>query len=132
MYKIERRSTGFLLTFGGTIDASEMQKWFEESTVALKSAPPEFGVIIDMRTLLPLTPEAQGTMVKGQQAYKAKGMKRSCVIVKDKVTSLQFKRLAMTSGIYSFERYLDATTWPNWTDTAVAWVRDGIDPDKGK
>ena len=77
-----------------------------------------------------MKPDAQGAMVKGQQAYKAKGMKRSCVIVKDKVTALQFKRLAMTSGIYAFERYLDATASPNWNDTATAWVRDGADPDK--
>jgi hypothetical protein len=46
------------------------------------------------------------------------------------ITLVQFKRLAMTSGIYAYERYLDASTLPEWTDTAVAWVKDRVEPDK--
>jgi len=69
-------------------------------------------------------------MVKGLQLYKGKGMQRSAVILNSTVTTMQFKRLAKESGIYQWERYIDASKTANWTDVAVAWVKDGIDPDK--
>jgi hypothetical protein len=129
MYTIERRPSGFLLTFGGFIAADEMQNWYNDSLAELKSAPPAFGVIIDMRMLRPLPPDAQAIIISGQQAYKAKGMQRSCVIVANAITKNQFLRLAKDSGIYAFERYLDADSTPDWQSKAVAWVKNGIDPD---
>ncbi len=129
MYNIEKRPSGFLLTFGGYIAANEMQTWYDESLVALKSAASTFGVIIDMRTLKPLPADAQAIMLKGQQAYKLKGMNRSCVIVSDPLTRSQFTRLARNSGIYAFERYIDASANPDWSRPALAWVKEGIDPD---
>lgn len=130
MYKIERKSSGYLLTFGGIVDNNEMARWVEDSKSALqKENSLQFGVIVDMRTLAPLPPEAQELMVKGQQLYKEKGMQRSAVVLNNSVTTMQFKRLAKESGIYAFERYIDASQKANWTDTAVAWVREGKDPD---
>ncbi|MDX9973842.1 MAG: hypothetical protein RBU21_12740 [FCB group bacterium] len=130
MYSIEKKTSGFLLTFGGVIDAAEMQKWLAESERALSSAQAPFGVIIDMRTLKPLSPDAQAVMVQGQGLYKTKGMQRSAVILNDAVTTLQFKRLAQQSGIYAFERYIDASKTSDWTKVAVEWVKEGADPDK--
>jgi hypothetical protein len=130
VYKIEKRPSGFLLTFGGVITKDEMERWHAESQVALVGAVPPFGVIIDMRELQPLHPEVQGVMVEGQKKYMVAGMKRSCVVVANAITAAQFKRLAHASGIYAFERYLDAESTPDWSRTAVAWVKDGTDPDK--
>ena len=66
MYKIERRTSGYLLTFGGAISKDEMQKWVNESRAALaKETASSFGVIIDMRTLAPLPADAQALMVEG-------------------------------------------------------------------
>lgn len=130
MYKIEKRPSGFLLTFGGFINKQEMGQWLEESKSTLMLAPPEFGVIIDMRTLHPLPLDAQEIMVAGQQIYMTKGMKRSAVILDNPTTTIQFKRLAQESGIYAFERYIDASVTPDWSKVAVDWVKSGIDPDK--
>jgi hypothetical protein len=130
MYKIEKKTSGYLLTFGGLIDEDEMSKWVKESEVALQTAPATFGVIVDMRELKPLTPEAQAIMVNGQGLYKQKGMQRSAVILANAVLTFQFKRLAQQSGIYAFERYIDGSVHEDWAKIAVAWVKDGIDPDK--
>lgn len=130
MYKIERKSSGFLLTFGGLIQDDEMQKWLDESKNALENETGSFGVIVDMRTLAPLEPKVQKTMVKGQQLYKEKGLQRSVVVLNNAVTTMQFRRLAKESGIDAWERYIDASTTPDWSKPAVAWVRDGIDPGK--
>jgi len=130
MYKIDRKSSGYLLTFAGVIGREEMARWVEESKRALQNEKSlKFGVIVDMRTLAPLAQDTQELMVKGQQLYKEKGMERSAVVLNNSVTTMQFKRLAKESGIYAFERYIDASEVADWKKPAVDWVRDGKDPD---
>ncbi len=129
MYKIERKTSGYLLTFSGNVDSAEMEKWVAESEAALASETGDFGVIVDMRNLAPLAPEVQTVMVKGQQAYKEKGLKRSVVVVNNAVTKMQFQRLAKESGIDAWERYIDGSAVQDWAKVAVAWVKDGVDPD---
>jgi hypothetical protein len=129
MYKIERKLSGYLLTFVGNITPDEMRQWLGEARTALASAASSFCVIVDMRILAPLLPEAQAFMVQGQQLFKGKGMTRSSVIVNNAVTASQFKRLAKDSGIYAWERYFDGTM-PGCLDAAIAWGKDGKDPDR--
>src|SRR5512133_3716538 len=109
MYKIERKTSGYLLTFSGVMDLAEMQRWVADAKAALTSETGAFGVVIDMRHLAPLLPEVQTAMVEGQQAFKGAGMSRSSVLVNNSVTAIQFKRLAQQSGIYAFERYFDGS-----------------------
>jgi len=129
MYKIELLASGYILTFAGIIGKEEMLAWADESKRRLEKAPTTFGVIIDMRDLSPLRPEAQEIMVATQALYKEKGMQRSVVILNNKATAEQFMRLAQESGIYAFERYLDVSATSDWGKVAVAWVKDGVDPD---
>jgi hypothetical protein len=130
MHNIEKRTSGYLLTFGGYIDAAEMEAWCHESEKTLALAVAPFGVVVDMRSLTPLPSEVQQIMVKGQKLYKAKGMQRSAVVVNNALTASQFKRLAKDSGIYAWERYIDASSTPNWSKVAVDWVKDEVDPDR--
>lgn len=109
--------------------SAEMHQWCRESEQALATVRPPFGVVVDMRTLAPLMPDAQHVMIQGQQLYKGKGMQRSAVVVHNAVTASQFRRLAQESGIYAWERYIDASAVPDWGKTAVDWVKGGIDPD---
>lgn len=131
MYKISKERFGFQLTFAGKIDLAELTRWQDESKAALVGAPPSFGVLIDMRDLRPtdVQPEAQQTMVEGQALYKTAGMARSCVILKSATVTMQFKRLARESGIYTFEKYINASTNAHWYNEAMAWIEDGVDPD---
>lgn len=130
MYKIEKKHYGYRLTFDGFIKEDEMKQWVEESRQVLQTAPKEFGVFVDMRTLKPLPPESQKYMEEGQKSYKTKGMIRSVVILASAVTKLQFKRIAKETGIYEWERYLDVDTTPNWEQVGLDWIQHGIDPDK--
>jgi hypothetical protein len=130
MYIIVRRPSGYILTFSGVIDEQEMQRWYNESkTVLLSENSESFGVIIDMKDLQPLNAGARSLMVNGQKLYKDKGMKRSAVILNSEEVCLQFKNLAVQSGIYATERYIDASVESNPVDKAISWVKDGIDPD---
>lgn len=130
MYKIAKNNGGFTLTFGDVIDRQEMERWYKESERALTLCQGKFGVVIDMRTLRPLAKEVQALMVQGQALFRAKGMQRSAVILNDPVLTCQFSRLARESGIYAFERYLDASADANWQKHAEDWVNSAIDPDK--
>jgi len=130
MYNIEKNNYGFKLTFGGHINEEEMKKWVDDSRKSLASAPSSFGVLIDMRTLKPLNPEAQKHMQEGQKLYKGKGMVRSAVIVSSAVTKMQFQRIAKETGIYEWERYIDASSVGNWEKVAIDWIANGKDPDK--
>lgn len=130
MYKIEKEDYGFKLTFGDFIKAEEMMAWVDESKNALAAAPNEFGVFIDMRTLKPLPADTQAHMEEGQRLYKGKGMIRSAVVLASATTKMQFKRIAQETGIYEWERYIDASSVPNWEKAGVSWISEGIDPDE--
>ena len=80
MYRIEKGRHGFTLTFGGTIYAEELNLWFKESETALAGQNGPFGVIVDMRDLLPLGPDARAIILKGQCLFKNSGLQRSAVV----------------------------------------------------
>jgi hypothetical protein len=130
MYRIAKKNFGFQLTFGDKIDVAEMTRWREEAKAALVGAPPSFGVLIDMRALKPggIQRDAQKVMVEGQGLFRKAGMERSCVILQSATITMQFERIARESGIFAFERYIDAARKPDWEAKAVGWIQKKIDP----
>jgi len=131
MHRIEKHSYGYKLTFEGFIKKDGMKQWIEESKKALAAASAGFGIVVDMRDLKPLPADSQLAMEEGQKLYKAKGMKRSAVIVNSGIMKMQFQRLAKQSGIYEWERYIDASNQQNWKDLAEKWITKAMDPDVG-
>ncbi|MFH1735871.1 MAG: hypothetical protein ABIE92_14280, partial [bacterium] len=103
------------------------QSWHNESKRALEDAPEAFGVFVDMRTLRPLPPEARVIMEEAQAFYKDKGMTRSVVILNDPITTMQFKNIAQKSGIFEWERYIDASTTYDWKEIGMDWVINDVD-----
>lgn len=127
MYSIENTDYGLKLTFSGTVTAQEMRRWAEEVPGACRRAGSSFGVFVDMRELKPLVPEAQDVMVKTQAGIKAAGLVRSCVILSSKILTMQFERLARESGIFEYERYVDAGSNPDFENLAMDWIKNGVD-----
>jgi hypothetical protein len=130
VYSIERKPYGFKLIFGDTIELDEMNRWVDEAKKALTGQKGKFGVLVDMRTLKPLKPAVQAAMVTGQKEFKDKGMERSAVGVANAIIAMQFKRLAQESGIYQWERYIDASKDSQWEGTSESWIRQAKDPDQ--
>lgn len=126
MYKIEKTGYGAKLTFSGLIKADEMEKWRDE----FKAVLPAKGVFVDMRDLKPLPKESQSIMEDGQKLGKKKGMQRSVVILNSSLIKMQFTRIGKETGIYEWERYIDASSVPNWEQVGIDWLVDGVDPDK--
>jgi len=129
MYSITRKTSGYILTFNGVIDENEMQKWVDDSKRHLQEEKSDsFGVIVDMENLEPLSQGASTLMKEGQKLYKEKGMNRSAVILNSPKICEQFKNIALQTGIYAKERYIDASTVKNSIEVAIKWVKDGISP----
>ena len=77
-----------------------------------------------------MPPGVQAEIVKGQMLYRDSGLERSAVILSDPIVTIQFVRLAKKSGIYKYERFIDASSDAQWEKHAEEWVRSGIDPDR--
>lgn len=129
MTNIEKKEFGYFLTFAGSISEDEMSSWVEASKAALATQNSPFGVLVDMRELSPLTPSAKNKMQDGQILYKQKGMTRSAVIVNQGFIATQFKMIAQQTGIYEWERYIDASASSNWEEIAINWILNSKDPD---
>lgn len=129
MYKIEVTDYGVKLTFDGFIKQAEMSQWVTESENIVKTLSPGFGVFVDMRGLKPLPQDAEAEMQKGQKLYKECGMTRSVVILANATTTMQFKRIAKETGIYEWERYINASKVDDWEQQGIKWLTDAEDPD---
>lgn len=128
MYKIEKKTSGYILTFSGAVSAQEMKQWYDESRLKLAAeSSNSFGVIVDMKHLRPLDSEASAIMKNGQKLYRDKGMHRSAVILSTPELCGQFKAIASMSGILNNERYIDASSVQDPIAKAVKWVKDGVD-----
>ncbi len=130
MFNIEEKDYGYKLTFSHVVKADEMERWVEESKRKLANQSGQFGVFVDMRNLKPLDEAAQQKMEEGQKTFKQKGMQRSVVILDSALLTMQFKRIAKETGIYEWERYINASVTPNWEEVGINWIAKGIDPDK--
>lgn len=129
MYEIEKKEYGYKLTFSGSIEAGEMRTWLVESRQMFAKVPESFSVFVDMRKMLPLDDDAQVHIKEGQKLFRQMGMVRSVVIAKNVITTMQFRRIAMESDIYNWERYIDATSMFNWEQAGLDWIIDGVEPD---
>lgn len=129
MYTTEKTDYGVKFTFGGLFSAEKCRDWLKDAAKLLDECNSEFCVFVDMRTLAPLDAEAQDVMQEGQRLHRQRGMLRSVVILNSPVVRMQFQHIAHDTGIYKWERYIDASQTPNWEKVGFDWLLNGIDPD---
>jgi hypothetical protein len=131
MYNIEVKHYGVKLTFEGFISLNEIKSWLDEIKDLVNKLPERYGVLVDMRTMKPLIEEAQIFMEEGQTLFKDHGMARSAVALSSQTVTKQFKRIARETGIYEYEKYIDASTHSDWEEQGVKWLVYKIDPEIG-
>ena len=129
MYDLEKTGYGFRITFSGQVTAKETVEWLTESKEALAEQSPGFDVFVDMRDQKPLPKDAHESILEGQRLYKSKGLSRSVVIVRSHLLKVQLKQFAKATGIYKWERYIDASTEHDWEQLGLDWLEHAIDPD---
>ncbi len=117
----------------GFLDIETAQEWFatymSKRNEFVKQGR-QWSQYVDLRGYKASSPEAQELITKVMEAFLTSGGLRSAVILDSTVATLQIKRLAIDTGIYAFERYISAQSNPDFEKQALAWLVDGIDPDK--
>jgi hypothetical protein len=86
-------------------------------------------MLVDSRTQKANPPETQEIIKEAMVWLRGHGMERSVVVLDSTVALIQILRLAKASGVYAYERYLDALKDPDWEAKAVDWIVRAIDPD---
>ena len=130
MYSMERTTYGLFIEVRDTLSKEEAEQWVEDLKAATIDINGEFGAFADLRKVLLLSPESKDAVQAGEVHAREHGLVRSVIILSDEVTALQMKGLARLSGIYEWERYIDASSVENWKEVAVNWVVHAIDPDE--
>lgn len=129
MYKIDKQPYGLHLTFSGHISAGEMQLWLTDFSEQVDTIKSDFCVFVDMREIKMVPPESQPALRVGQEYARSHGMQRSVVILSDQVIRMQFRKIARQTGIFEWERYIDASDNPMWKQQGMGWILDSVDPD---
>jgi hypothetical protein len=126
----------FITDFGirihcpGYITPVEMRAWLDDlkpRVLAFNGRP--FGLLADARTQKANPPESQEIVKEAMVWLRSNGMERSVVVLDSTVALIQILRLAKSSGVYAYERYLDASKDPDWERKALDWIVRAIDPD---
>ena len=130
MYKFEKQSYGFRVELGGKISVDEAVLWLADLKEVLADQESGFTVFIDMRTIIPVGPEAQAYIQEGQVLCREAGVERSVAILNSPAVAAQFRRLGGDSGVAPGERYIDASQVPNWEEVGMNWLEHAVDPDK--
>ncbi|RKG79886.1 hypothetical protein [Corallococcus terminator] len=126
-----RTEYGFRMNGSGYITPAEAKAWFEDlrMKVAVKKGR-AFGLLVDIRGQKANPPETQEIIKTAMGWLKQNGMARSTVVLDSTVARLMMVRMAKQSGVYEWERYIDASKDPDWEHKAIDWIVNGAEPSK--
>jgi len=128
-YKIERTEFGVRLSIGPHPLLEEILQWAEDVKEKVHQVEGPFCVLADLRQVELIPPESQPILTEVQAYCRSRGMMRSACLLNNKLTALQFRRIAKSSGIYAWERYIDCNQHENAEKIALGWLLDEVDPD---
>jgi len=121
---------GFRVHAPGYVTPADARAWFEDlkgRVLALDGRP--FGLLMDSRTQRSNPPDTQEFVQTAMAWLREHGLERSAVVLDSTVALIPQLRSAKSTGVYAYERYLDAEKDTQWEQKAEDWIVRGIDPD---
>jgi len=128
MFSFEDREYGYKLSFRGFIRADEMYSWLQEAERRISRQGGPFCLFMDIRDLRPIPLDAQRYLEEGYKLLRNRGLLRSSIIFENPVTSMQFRRLAMQTGIQNRERYIDSTQQIDYEEQGLFFIKELCEP----
>lgn len=128
MIRLEKTPYGLRTTAPGFLTVQETQAWLAELKVLSAEMPGPFAMLVDIRTQPAQAPAVTALIQEAMVWLKAHGMQRSAVVLDNPLAHMQITRLARSTGVYAHERYLDASSEPEWEAKALAWLTEGREP----
>ncbi len=89
----------------------------------------DYHVFVDLRNCELMPVEVKPIIEVVQTFCKQNGMQRSVLILSNEITAMQLRIVARKTGIQEWERYIDASSNPDWEQLGMNWITDGIDPE---
>jgi hypothetical protein len=127
MYLLQERSYGFELVFSGHLGIEEMRRWIDEVSAAVGGARRRFGIMLDLRHLMPPSLEIMRLFAAGMRMLEHGGLVRSAVIVLTSETREHYTRLSLESGAHRWERFFNTENNPAWYSQALTWIDYGVE-----
>ena len=125
----KRTDYGLRFEFVSPLYIEEAERWAAEIEVETKTMEQGFLVFVDLRQIELLPVEIKQIIFNAQKFCRANGMIRSVVILSNDMATMQLKLLAKKTGIYTWERYIDAAKHDNWEELGLNWLLHETDPD---
>src|SRR5262245_6580799 len=129
MAETMRTEYGFRANASGYITPAEAGAWFDDlrAKVAVKKGRP-FGLMVDIRGQKANPPETQEIIKQAMMWLRQNGMVRSAVVLDSAVARLMMVRMAKQTGVYQWERYIDASKDTDWESKAIDWIVHETEP----
>lgn len=127
--RLEVTHFGLRSTVWDPLTVQEERSWLAGIKEQVPTLETFYGQLIDLRGRGVGGLSDPSIVVDAMHYVLAHGLLRSAVVVADPLIAMHVKRLSWDSGVYEWERYIDASVEPDWERLAVEWIDHGIDPD---
>lgn len=129
MISWQKKDYGFHFCFSSPVTLNEAEKWRTEVNHAVSQLNEDVFVFADLRKCELIPTECRPIIEEVQTFFRQNGLKRSVVIVGDTIIAMQLKLIAIDTGVREWERYIDASSAPDWEQLGLDWIKHGVDPD---
>lgn len=129
MITLQKTGWGIHMVAPGYITEDAARAWRDDLHRLLADMPAPFGLLVDIRTQRANPPETQTIIQDVMRSLREKGLQRSAVVLDSALALRQLVRLSQSTGVYAYERYLDANTTPDWERRALDWIQHGREPE---
>ncbi|MBN1212369.1 MAG: hypothetical protein JXA92_07305 [candidate division Zixibacteria bacterium] len=128
MKKIESTIYGFKITASGITEPEEMEQLKFEIIHTLAEHNRPFSLIIDIRDLVPLSPELVEIVKEIQISCRKMSLERAAIVVKSPVLIQQAAQIGFESITSKYDRIIDASKNSDWEEVAFAWAANAVEP----
>ena len=128
MHEITKEKYGVKIVVAGLISDDEVESAISELKNIFMQMKGEYCAIVDIRDCKAVTEKGQKIISEAMMFSRESEILRSAIIVSNPVAAAQYRRMAIESGIYNRQRYIEASVFENWEELALDWINNGVDP----
>jgi hypothetical protein len=128
MHKIEATDFGFKIIAADITEPEEMEQFKFEIIHTLAEHNRPFSLLIDIRELLPVSPEIAEIIKEIQISCRKMSLERAAIIVNSPVLEQQAAQIGFEAATSKYDRIIDISKYPDGENTALAWASEGIEP----
>lgn len=123
MIEVGLRDTGYEITLSGIISGNESKDLAFVLADELAGLPQGFGVIIDIRNLVLLEPEAHVNLEDAVEQARDLGMEKLAIVAINSGNAAVMFQMANRLNLDAGYLYLDVAADPDWRQQMIDWLQ---------